>query len=224
MSLTLKAKALVEAAAFDGFGQAAPIRKQREWKTEVVPFDNQTEQTQQIWDEPRRHFYINWSLLDLAGRNKVIEIFDAARGRFDTILWLDDDEYQCSGEQIATDGTTLAYQLQCTYYPGESYEWTETKKDIVAGDIYAPVVTHNVDGPQTEVAAAPGANEFTLDDTTGILTWSAGNALPAGILTVSFQYYFRVRFAEDTYESIQQYAQLYSQSELHVYEVKPWVQ
>ena len=222
MSLSIAMKAVVEAASFTGFGQVNPVRKSRQWRTDVVTYDGQQRQAQQVWDEPIRHFFVNWALLDEDGRNKVKEVFDACRGQADTVLWLDDEEYLCENEAIATDGSTLTYQLQCTYYSGESYAWTETKKDIVPGGIYAPVVTHNVDGAQTEVASSPGANEFTLDDATGLLTWSAGNAPSAGILTVSFQYYFRVAFTVDEWNSVQQYCgPLYANEALHMIEVKP---
>jgi len=220
MSLTLKMKALVEAAAFTGFSQMTPVRKLRNWRTEVAGYDSGTEQRQQILDQPIREWFINWALLDAAARNEVKETFDAARGMANTFLWLDDDEYLCTAEQIATDGTATTYQLVCTYYSGETYEWTETKKDIVPATLYAPVVTHSLDGPQTEVAAAPGADEFTLDDTTGIMTFGA--APIAGILTCTYEYYFRVRFADDSYTDTQiQAGPLYSASDLHIAEVLP---
>jgi len=220
MSLTLKMKALVEAAAFTGFDQVVPVKKVRHWRTDIAAFDSGIEQRQQILDQPIREWFINWSLLDAAGRNQVKEVFDAARGASDTFQWLDDDEYLCSAEQIATDGVDTAYQLVCTYYSGESYEWTETKKDIVPGSIYAPVVTHSVDGAQTEVESSPGANEFTLDDTTGIMTF--GVAPSSGVLTCTYEYYFRVRFTEDTYDDVQVYTgPLYSAPDLHVVEVLP---
>lgn len=211
MSLTLKMKALVEAAAFTGFGQVKPVRKARNWRTDVIGYDSGIRQTQQVLDQPIREWWINWALIDQAGRNKIKEIFDAARGQYDTFLWLDDDEFLCSGEQIATDGTETEFQLVCTYFPGESYSWTETKKDIVDGSIYAPVVTHSVDGAQTEGV------DFTLDDTTGILVF--GSPPSAGVLTCTFQYYFRVAFAQDTYQDVMiQPGPLYSASDLHVVE------
>ncbi|HUV65466.1 MAG TPA: DUF2460 domain-containing protein [Sedimentisphaerales bacterium] len=218
MSLTLKMKALVEAAAFTGFGQTTPVTKVRNWRTDVVSYDSGVEQRQQVLDQPIRGWMINWSLLDAAGRDQLREIFDAARGTCETFQWLDDDEYLCSSEQIATDGSETAYQLVCTYHSGETYEWTETKKDIVPGTLYAPVVTHSVDGAAAEVAAAPGANEFTLDDTTGIMTF--GVAPSSGVLTCTYEYYFRVRFVEDIYTDLQFAAgPLYSAADLQIKEV-----
>jgi uncharacterized protein (TIGR02217 family) len=219
MSLTLVMNTFVGNAAFTGFNQAAPIRKVREWKTDVKAGETWQEQRNQAVSRPRRHWYINWELLDKAARDKLIEIFDAARGMYDTFLWLDDDEYLASSVLIATDGSKTSYQLKDTYRSGASYEWSENKYDIVPGGTYAPVVVHNVSGAQTEVASSPGANQFTLDDTTGLLVWSSANKLPAGILTVTFEYYFRVRWFSDEHVDLQTYTRLYQGEDLHIVEV-----
>jgi len=218
MSLTLKMKALVEGASFTGFSQGLPVRKIRRWKTDIVKYDSEVEQRGQVLDRPIREWLINWSLMDKAGRDKVREIFDAARGSYDTFLWLDDDEYLASVVSIATDGSDTTYQLKAVYYTGETYEWSEDKKDIVPGSIYAPVVTHSIDGAQTEVPSSPGANQYTLDDTTGVLTFGA--APSAGVLTCTFEYYFRVRFAEDVLEDTQMASEpLYDYGNLRIMEV-----
>lgn len=221
MALNIALKAVVELAAFDGFGQQNPVRKVRNWKTEAVEFDSGVRQALSVLDQPVREWFINWSLLDEGGQDAVRRVFDAARGRGETFLWLDDKEYLCSGEEITTDGAETQYQLVCTYHGGESYEWTETKTDIVAGSIYPPTVTHSVDGAQTEVQVNPptDANTFYLDDTTGIMVWPEAHPPSAGVLTVTFEYYFRVWFAEDSWEDIQGYpGPLYAGSELHIVE------
>ncbi len=79
-------------------------------------------------------------------------------------------------------------------------------------------MTHSVDGAQTEVAAGPGANEFTLDDTTGIMTWSGGNEPSAGTLTVTFQFYFRVRFDFDVHRDIQNLPDYWQARGIHLVE------
>jgi len=219
MSLVLVANDFVGDAAFTGFGQVAPVKRKREWRSDGVQYDNWQEQFNQVSSRPRRHWFINWAVLDEAARDKLVELFDAARGRYDSFLWLDDKEYLASGELITTDGSETQYQLQCTYYSGEDYEWTEDKKDIVPGATYAPVVSHSVDGAQTEVAAPPvNANEFSLDDATGIMTWPDAHPPSAGVLTVTFQYYFRVRFAADVFDDLQERPGLWNASDLHIVE------
>lgn len=218
MSLTLDMKALMAAAAFTGFDQTTPIRKIRRWRTEIVTYDSAIEQRGQILDQPIREWFVNWSLLDEAAQDQLREIFDAARGAFETFLWLDDKEYLAQNEAVVTDGGATSYQLQATYYAGQSHAWTEDKTAIVPGDLYPPVVSHSVDGAQTEVESSPGANQFTLDDTTGLLLFGAPPS--AGVLTVTFQYYFRVRFTEDSFEDVQVYTgPLYAAPDLHLVEV-----
>ncbi len=218
MTLALDAKALMAAAAFTGFDQAEPIRKVRKWKTETVTYDSGKSQRLQVWDRPIREWFINWPVLDQAARDQLVEIFDAVRGGFDTFLWLDDKEYLATGATIATDGIKTEYQLQCTYYAGKSYTWNEDRTVIVPSTIYAPVITHSVNGPQTEVSSSPGANQYTLDDLTGILIF--GQAPAVGTLTCTFQYYFKVAFAEDSYDDIRfAPGPLFQATDLHIVEV-----
>jgi len=207
-------------AAFTGFDETEPLRKIFEWKTDVVVFDSRKEQRNQILSRPIRHWFINWEILDQGARDKLIELFQRSKGRYDTFLYTDREDYLASAVTIPTDGTEATYQLIQEYYDGETEAWQENRKDIVAGGTYAPVVTHSVDGAQTEVAAAPAANKFTLDDTTGIMTWSGGNEPSSGVLTCTFQFYFRVRFAIDSYEDLQiACTPIWRANELHLIEV-----
>lgn len=182
------------------YGIQFPVKMIEEWSTDVVTKGNGLkEQRNEEWPQPKRHWHIDWPALSAASRARLIEVFNRGRGRGNTFLWMDTDDLSCSGQSITTDGSAATYQLIKTYYTGEAEEWTENKKDIVPGGTFAPVVTHSVDGAQTEVAAAPGADEYTLDDATGIMTWSGGNEPSGGTLTVAFHFYFRVRWTFDNY-------------------------
>jgi uncharacterized protein (TIGR02217 family) len=199
------------------YGEQYPVRVDYQWATDVVS-KGRTSQRNQIWSQPRRHWFINYEALTKTGRDKFLEMFHRAAGRYRTFLLRDVDDFLCSGEAITTDGTTATYQLCKTYYPGESESWTENKKNIMPSGIFAPVVTHSVDGAQTEVAAAPGANEFTLSDTTGIMTWSGGNEPSVGTLTVTFQFYFRVRFDFDRHSDIKYLPDYWRAEGIHLIE------
>jgi len=184
------------------YGQKYPVEMVFEWCTDIVPLGLK-EQANEVWPQPKRHWFVDWAAIKTGPRAKLNEIFNRARGRANTFLWKDTDDYLCTAEQIATDGTAAAYQLCKTYHTGETEKWTEDKKDIVPGGVFAPIVTHSIDGAQTEVAANPGADQFTLDDTTGIMTWATGNKPSAGVLTVTFQFYFRVRWTFDKFTDSQ---------------------
>lgn len=198
-------------------GEQYPVRMEFEWSTDVVP-KTRTSQRNQQWSQPRRHWYINWDALTKTGRDKFLEIFNRASGKYRTFLLSDIDDFLCSNEVIATDGSAATYQLAKTYYSGETEEWTEDKKKIVPGGVYPPVVSHDIDGAQAEVAAAPGANQYTLDDTTGIMTWSGGNEPSAGNLTVTYQFYFNVRFDFDTHADIRHIPEHWQVRGIHIME------
>lgn len=178
------------------YGRSYPVEMRKQWSTDVVPLGLR-EQRNEIWPQPKRHWFVNWPALSEQTNDKLTEMFDRGRGRANPFLWRDHKDYLCAAEAIATDGSAATYQLAKTYYSGETESWTEDKTAIMPGGIYQPVVTHDVDGVQTEVAAGPGADEFTLNDDTGIMTWSGGNEPSAGVLTVTFQFYFRVRWTFD---------------------------
>ena len=219
MTLAINMKSFVTDASFAGFDETTPVRKVRERRSDLVSYGTFKEQRNIISSRPRRHWFINWSLLDKAGRDKLIEMHDAGEGRAQEFWWLDSDEFLATAQTITTSGTAITFQLINVYRPGKTYTWTENKNAIVPSAVYAPVVTHSIDGAQTEVAAAPGANQYVLDDDTGIMTWGAATPPSAGTLTCTFQYYFRVRFAQDTLEDLMIHTRLYSNPELHIVEV-----
>jgi hypothetical protein len=83
-----------------------------------------------------------------------------------------------------------------------------------------------VDGAQTEVGVNPptSADEYYLDDTSGVLTWGASYPPSAGVLTCTYRYYFPVRFADSVYEDRQMHCTpVWDGSGLHIVEVLPTV-
>jgi len=86
---------------FIDYLQGGPLRKVFEWRTEVVSFDSGAEQRAQILSEPRRHWIINWPMLPKANRDKLIELFQRAAGRYNTFKYLDseDENGSCSYTQ-----------------------------------------------------------------------------------------------------------------------------
>ena len=178
------------------YGRKYPVEMIFEWSTDVVS-KGLKEQRNEQWPQPKRHWHINWAALKSASRDKLLEIFNRARGRAKTYLWLDGDDSLCELTECsitAASGETTT-QLIKTYYPGENEEWSENKIKIVPGGIYPPVV--KIDA----VTKTEGVH-FTLDDTTGIIDWTAGSspngALGAGeVVTANYRFYFEVRWTFD---------------------------
>lgn len=188
-------------------GHHLPAHRRFQWQTDIVSLAGTRRQSQrnQILEQPIRHWFINWQGLLLEEQERFLEIFNRAKGAYDTFLLLDTDpggDYKCvltDWSYTAIGGETTT-QLGKTYYIGQAESWTEDKKDIVPGVMYAPMVKIN-GTTKTE------GTHFTLNDTTGIIDWTAGSApngaLTAGqIVTADYQFYFRVRFALDNYDQV----------------------
>jgi uncharacterized protein (TIGR02217 family) len=205
-------------AATHSFGEQPPRRKTFEWVTDVVSYDNLTEQRNQIAEQPRRHWFINWRWIDREARDKLLEIALRAKGRFDTFLFEDWDEldYACGltdWSYTAAGGETTT-QLQKTYFIGESEQWTEDKKKIQPGTIYAPTVKIDAVTKTEDV-------DFTLDDTTGLINWAGGavGSLALGeVVTADYRFYFPVNLAVDDYEDLEHYINWWRTQPLHLIE------
>lgn len=207
-------------AAFVGFDEVDPLRRSLIWRTDVVPLDSGLEQRNQLFSRPIRHWFPNWEFLDSAARDKLIELFQRAKGRYDTFLFTDRDDKECSLADcsITAVGGETTTQLIKTYYLGETETWNENKKDIVPSGTFPPVV-------KIDAAVKTEGTHFTLDDVTGIIDWTGGSApngaLGAGeVVTVNYQFYFRVRFMLDQYVDITKFGgQLWGTEGLRLLEV-----
>ena len=200
-------------AAYGHFGEQAPLRKVFNWLTDLVNFDSGKEQRNQILEQPIREWPVNWEWMDVAARDKLIELFQRAKGRSTTFLYSDEEDYGCELTEcsIIAIAAQTNFQLIKSYYVGETETWDEEKKDIVAGSIFPPVV--KVDG----VTKVEGV-DYTLDDTTGIVIFGA--APGAGtVITANYQFYFRVRFADDTHTDVEHQKDYYSYDDLRLIEV-----
>jgi uncharacterized protein (TIGR02217 family) len=202
--LNLVINDFVGAAAFIGFGHQYPFNKLTRWKTDVISYDSGHEQRNQVWSRPLRAWPINWRVMDAASIDKLIELFGRAHGSLKAFLYKDPRDYQATAVEIETNGSDTVYQLKQRYYPGEIEYWDEDKKDIVPGTTYPPVISHSVDGAQTEVTSNPptNADEYYLNDNVGQLVFADAYPPSAGILTCTFQYYFRVRFETDNFSEL----------------------
>ena len=191
-------------AGAGNFDEVPPIHKTFEWRTDVVTFDGTPkEQRNQIFERPRRRWFINWPIVELASRHKIVELFHRAKGRYNTFLYKDRHDYACALTEcsVTAVGGETTTQLIKTYYPGETEEWNENKIDIMPSSVFAPII-------KIDAAVKTEGTHFTLSDTTGIINWAGGTspngALGAGeVVTANYQFYFRVRFDMDIYEDLQ---------------------
>ena len=180
------------------YGLKYPVEMEFIWATDVVSYGLKR-QADQLWSRPKRRWPVKWAGLKEAARGRLNEIFNRAAGRYRTFLWSDRTDYACGltdWSYSAAAGET-ATQLQKTYHIGEAEAWTEDKKAIVPGTTYAPTI--KLDG----VTKTEGTH-FTLDDTTGLIDWTAGSApngaLAGGeVVTADYRFYFTVAFESDVH-------------------------
>jgi len=188
----------VKDAAYGHFGEQAPLQKAFTWFTDVVTFDSRKEQRNQISERPIRSWNVNWKWMDEDARNKLIELFQRSKGRYNFFLYEDYADFLCTvddWEYTLTTGDTTT-QLQKTYYIGETEEWTEDKVKIQPSAKYTPTIY--VD----DVAKVEGV-DFTLDDTTGLITWTGHTPTTGEIVTADYKFYFKVRFMSDTHRDVE---------------------
>jgi len=202
MSIALVINDFVNDACFTGFDEATPLQKDFQFVTDVVGYDSGKEQRGQVMVQPKRVWHINWEVIDLAGRNKLIELYQRARGRYQDFLLQDRWDYACALTEciVTAVGGEETTQLVKAYYVGETETWTETKSKIMPSTIFAPIVKIGA------VVKTEGTH-FTLDDSTGIIDWTGGTApngaLGAGeVVTAQYQFYFKVRFADDVHQDV----------------------
>ena len=191
-------------AGAGNFDEVPPLRTTFEWLTDIAKFDGTPiEQRNQIYERPRRRWFINWPIVEEASRDKIVELFNRAKGRYETFLYKFRYDYSCALTEcsVTAVGGETTTQLIKTYYPGETESWDEDKKDIMPSSVYAPIV-------KIDSAIKTEGTHFTLSDTTGIINWAGGTSpvgtLGAGeVVTANYQFYFRVRFDMDIYEDMQ---------------------
>jgi uncharacterized protein (TIGR02217 family) len=221
MSINLVINDFVGDAAFAGFDETEPLNKEFEFVTDVVGHDSGIEQRNQIMEQPKRRWAINWPMLDQAARDKLIELYQRAKGRYEDFLYADRWDYETAftdWSYTAIGGETTT-QLGKTYYIGETEAWTEDKKKIQPSAKFAPAV-------KIDAAAKTEGQEYTLDDSTGIIDWTGGAApegsLVAGeVVTANYYFYFKVRFENDVHIDTMMQARLWSAAPLALVEVIP---
>jgi hypothetical protein len=100
------------------------------------------------------------------------------------------------------DGSVLRmyFQLYNEYYTGETYSFSEPKQDIQPNSQVVTVAAAN----QTEGV------DYTIDDEEGIIVFvDASTPTDGQAISVTFDFYYRVRFMEDQLEEVNTTWQFY---------------
>jgi uncharacterized protein (TIGR02217 family) len=169
-------------------------------RTDVVTLGSGAEERNARWANSRRRYDAGYGVKTFDALSQVVSFFEERRGRLYGFRWrdrLDNSSAAPDATAAATDqaigsgdGTTAAFQLVKTY-----------------GATYAPyqrTIAKPVDGSVLVAVAGTEATEgtdFTVDSTTGIVTFLAGHIPASGAaVTAGFTFDVPVRFDTDYLE------------------------
>ncbi|MGJ0510424.1 MAG: phage distal tail protein, Rcc01695 family [Methylocystis sp.] len=175
-------------------GRGGPERR-----TEIVTLGSNRESRNARWAHSRRRYEAGYGVKTLAQLSDVIAFFEERRGRLYGFRWRDRADFaSCApGASVAAgdqrigvgDGAQRIFPLTKTY-GGAFAPYVRSIAKPVAGSVRVAV-----DG------AEKTAPQFSLDATTGLVTFSPGNAPPAGsIVTAGFLFDVPARFDSDYLE------------------------
>jgi uncharacterized protein (TIGR02217 family) len=171
-----------------------------ERRTDIVTLVSGYEERNSPWAQSRRRYNAGHALSSLADIHELIAFFEARHGRLYGFRFRDaldckscapDHDPQSLDQEIGTgDGTTSVFQLVKTYASGGS-DYVRTIAKPVADSVLIAVAG----------AAKTEGADFSVDTTTGLVTFLAGHTPAAGeAVTAGFVFDVPVRFDTDRLE------------------------
>ena len=165
-----------------------------ERRTDVVMTASGHEERNSRWANSRRRYNIGYGVKSLNDVHTVIAFFEERRGRLHAFRFRDYSDFKSSpplsvttaNDQVIGTGTgsLAAFQLVKSYGTGLR-NYVRTISAPVAGTVLAAM-----NGTPT--------TQYTINTTTGLLTFNAGNIPPNGAtVTAGFEFDVVVRFDTD---------------------------
>jgi uncharacterized protein (TIGR02217 family) len=167
-----------------------------ERRTDIVATASGGEERNARWADSRRSYNAGFGVKSLDDLHAVVAFFEERRGRLHGFRWRDHADYKSApplqpitalDQTIGVgDGTTLAFQLVKRYGSGLR-DWVRT-------------ITKPVPGTVTVAVSGVPSASWSADHLTGIITFTAGSAPPAGAaVTAGFEFDVPVRFDTDQF-------------------------
>jgi len=152
--------------------------------TDIVTLASGREERNSRWARSRRKYNAGYGVKSRADMQAVLAFFEERRGRFHSFLWRDGLDCSSDGSQVigTGDGVKTTFQL--------------VKKYGADFDPYLRAITKPVASSVSVAVAGVGANDFSVDELTGIVTLDAPPALGA-VVTAEFVFDVPVRFDTD---------------------------
>jgi uncharacterized protein (TIGR02217 family) len=170
-----------------------------ERRTDIVVLGSGAEERNARWANSRRSYNAGYGVKSLDDLHAIIAFFEERRGRLHGFRWRDAaDCKSCPPEAAPTaldqpigtgDGASAAFQLAKRY--GSAFNpWSRAIKKPVAGTVLIAVA-----------AVVQAADRFSVDHTTGVVTFHAGHVPAVGTaITAGFEFDVPVRFDTDKLE------------------------
>lgn len=155
-----------------------------EFRTLVSETRGGHEQRAVAWDDPRRRYSVDLRLRDEAQKDEFLTFFLVTKGAAHAFRFQDPTDYRATGQNIGTgDGADTTYQLR-KIYTNAAGSYTRVINKPVANTV------------AIYFDATPQPSGWTVDTTTGIVTFDAAPANGV-VITADFQFDVPVRLVGD---------------------------
>lgn len=161
-----------------------------EFKTFVFEGQSGVEQRHQAWSRHRARYDVSYGIRDTTDMDTVRAFFYNMAGKAVGFRFKDWADYTLTDENIGTgDGVTTTFNITKTYTTGaETY----------VRRIFKPISTGFVVKVNGVTQTEGGGNDYTIDYTTGIVTFNGGSIPPnTEAVTVTGEFDVPVRFDTD---------------------------
>jgi len=181
-----------------------------EFSTEVFTAVSGAEQRNMLWSEARARYDVGFGIREKGDMETVLDFFYACRGRATGFRFKDWTDYQIVNETAQQhNGSTTVYQI--------------TKNYTVGGQSYARAIRKPISGTLSGVTAnavaVTAGVDFTVDYTTGLMTFGSAPATPVVVGYCEFD--VPVRFDTDNLEITAEAAELESIQSIPLVEIRP---
>lgn len=218
------------------------------FKTNIFTADSGYEQRNIDWQNVRCEYDVSQAIKQQAQMDTLTQFFMARFGRAYGFRFFDWNDYQISNQQIGVgDGATTVFQMVKTYtsFQSESDQtWTYTRQ--ITKIAWGTTAGVTVGGTPVTQHAGPtypdGANYYTIDETTGLMTFrfapqgpldADGVLIPPGAMTTVVtpalavavglaQFHVPVRFDTDVLDVTQEFWETSSWPNIKMVEVRDW--
>lgn len=154
------------------------------WNTEVIRVNSGAEARNQVWEYPLHRYDVTHAAKSEADKNELLAVFMAAAGRVHAFRYRDVNDHDLTpadGTAAGVLGTgvgdgTPAYQINKNYTFGSITRSRAIKKPVATG------LTPKRNG--VAVTAGVSAGNYSVDTTTGIVTFVADASSNASSVTV----------------------------------------